>query len=119
MFALNSGCEDFLVCLTAGCTSRRARLSALIRLNNLLTTIDFGHVLLTIHDSLVFEIRVNRLDEAMPYIVREMCTPPFESTTPFRVDIEYGPILGEVHRYGEKGTLYDVNWARQKLTIAA
>jgi uracil-DNA glycosylase family 4 len=94
-------------------------LSALIRLNTLLRAKGFGHVLFTVHDSLVFEIKEEYLDEAMPYIVKEMCTPPFESDTPFRVDIEVGPNLGDVHDYGEKDVLYDIEWAKERLAMAA
>jgi len=74
-------------------------LSALIRLNRILRELDLGVVLFTVHDSLVFEIREDRLDEAMPIIIREMTTPPYETHIKLFVDVEVGPSLGEVETY--------------------
>ena len=71
-------------------------LSALIRLDRLLREQHLGHVLFTVHDSLVFEVPEDRIEEAVSLIVPVMEQPPFETTTPFRVEVEYGPNLGEV-----------------------
>jgi len=83
-------------------------LSALIRLNRILPELDLGRVLFTCHDSLVFEVREERLDEACLVIEREMLSPPYETEARFAVDIEWGPSLGEVQR-----------WTRPELALAA
>ncbi len=71
-------------------------LSSLIRLHRALQDKGWGRVLLTVHDSLVFNIRKDSLHEAVELIVKEMTTPPFETSTPFAVDVEVG------YNYGEK-----------------
>ena len=76
-------------------------LSALIRLSKLLPKKGYGHVLFTVHDSLVFEVYNEYLEEAVALITQEMQSPPFETTTPFRVEVEYGPNLGEVKAWEE------------------
>src|SRR5690606_7176808 len=53
-------------------------LSALIRLSRLLPEMGLGHVLFTVHDSLVFEVPKRRMAEAIAVITREMQRPPFE-----------------------------------------
>lgn len=74
-------------------------LSALVRLHALLQAKGWGRVLLTVHDSLVFNIKKKYLHEAIELIEREMMTPPFETDTPFPVDIEVGPNYGEKEPY--------------------
>jgi DNA polymerase I len=79
-------------------------LSALTRLNRILPAQGLGHVLFPVHDSGVFEIAEDRLDEAVPIIVREMTTPPYETHIKLYVDVEAGPSLGEVQSYGKNLT---------------
>jgi DNA polymerase I-like protein with 3'-5' exonuclease and polymerase domains len=74
-------------------------LSSLIRLHPALQERGWGGVLLTVHDSLVFEIKREHLHESVALIEREMTTPPFETTTPFAVDIEVGLNYGEKEPY--------------------
>jgi len=76
-------------------------LSALIRLNKRLPREDLGDVLFTCHDSLVFEIREDRLHEAVAVIKEEMTAPPYDTHIKLFVDVEYGPSLGEVQPYKE------------------
>lgn len=74
-------------------------LSSLIRLHPALQARGWGRVLLTVHDSLVFCIKRTHLHDAVALIQQEMTTPPFETTTPFAVDIEVGPSYGEKEKY--------------------
>ena len=74
-------------------------LSALIRLNKVLGELGLGHVLFTVHDSLVFEVPEDRVHEAMVVIQREMTVVPFPSHIKLFVDAEVGPSLGEVEKY--------------------
>lgn len=74
-------------------------LSSLIKLNPMLQELDYGRVILTVHDALVFYIRKERVHEAVALIEKEMTTPPFETTTPFAVDFEVGPNYGEKQPY--------------------
>jgi uracil-DNA glycosylase family 4 len=90
-------------------------LSALIRLNTRLEELGYGRVLFTVHDSLVFEIRHECLDLAIPVIVAEMVTPPFETQTPFFVEVEVGPNLGEVEKYGDQKQ-FGIAWANERMT---
>jgi len=74
-------------------------LHALIRLNKRLPAMGLGHVLFTVHDSLVFEVPEDRVDEAVVVIEQEMLQTPFETHIQLFVDIEVGPSLGEVKAY--------------------
>jgi len=74
-------------------------LSALIRLSKILPAMELGHVLFTVHDSLVFEIKEDRIEEAVEVITREMTTPPFETHIKLFVEAEIGPSLGEVEEW--------------------
>jgi DNA polymerase-1 len=74
-------------------------LHALIRLNKMLPAMGLGHVLFTVHDSLVFEVPEDRLHEAIEVIEREMVKSPFPTHIQLFVDIEVGPTLGEVEKY--------------------
>jgi len=71
-------------------------LSAFIRLSHILPQRGLGHVLFTVHDSLVFEIKQERLEEALAVIDKEMTTAPFDTHISLHTDIEVGPSLGEV-----------------------
>jgi len=71
-------------------------LHALIRLNTLLPKLGLGHCLFTVHDSIVFEVPEDRVEEACRVIEKEMVTAPYETEVTFFVDIEVGPNLGEV-----------------------
>jgi DNA polymerase I-like protein with 3'-5' exonuclease and polymerase domains len=74
-------------------------LSSLVRLHRELQDRGWGRVLLTVHDSLVFNVRRENVHEAVELIVREMTTPPFKSDTPFAVDVEVGLNYGEKEKY--------------------
>lgn len=79
-------------------------LDALIRLTALLPQLGLGHVLFTVHDSLVFEIAEDRVEEAVEVIVREMTSPPYPTHIKLYVDIDMGPSLGEVTTIGKSLT---------------
>jgi DNA polymerase-1 len=74
-------------------------LDALIRLNARFKENGWGRVLFTVHDSLVCEVREEVKVEAIQLIKWEMEHPSFETTTPFAVNIEVGPSLGEVQNW--------------------
>lgn len=59
----------------------------------------WGRVLLTVHDSLVFNIRKEFLHEAVELIQKIMTTPPFETETPFAVDVTVGVNYGDQFEY--------------------
>ena len=74
-------------------------LFALIQLNRELPKRGWGDVLFTVHDSLVLQIQNRHLEEAIPYICHTMTHPPYETETPFAVEVEVGPNLGKVHTW--------------------
>lgn len=74
-------------------------LSSLVRLHKLLQDKGWGRVLLSVHDALVFNIKKEFIHEAVELIVKEMTTPPFETDTPFAVDVELGYSYGEKEPY--------------------
>lgn len=74
-------------------------LSSLVRLHTSLQERGWGRVLLTVHDSLVFNIKREHIHDAVALIQREMTTPPFETTTPFAVDVEVGVNYGDKEKY--------------------
>jgi DNA polymerase I-like protein with 3'-5' exonuclease and polymerase domains len=59
----------------------------------------WGRVLLTVHDALVFNIKKQYLHEAVALIEREMVVPPFETSTPFAVDVQVGVNYGDKEAY--------------------
>lgn len=74
-------------------------LSSLVKLHRLLQERGWGRVLLTVHDSIVYNIRKEHLHEAVELIIKEMTTPPFETETPFAVDVEVGVNYGDKEPY--------------------
>jgi hypothetical protein len=52
-----------------------------------------------VHDSIVFSVRPEHLDEAVVLIQKIMTTPVFETTTPFKVDVEVGLTYGTAFPY--------------------
>lgn len=74
-------------------------LSSLLTLHPLLKEKGWGRVLLSVHDSLVFSLKKATIHEAISVICEIMTTPPFETDTPFAVDVELGPNYGEKEPY--------------------
>jgi uracil-DNA glycosylase family 4 len=74
-------------------------LSALCRINRQFRRTGMGNALFTVHDSIVAEVRRDCVHEAIEMMRYEMTHPPYETTTPFKVDFEIGPSLGEVESY--------------------
>lgn len=74
-------------------------LSSLIRLTDELRERDLGWPLSTVHDSIEFEVRSERLEEAIELITSIMTTPPFETTAEFTVDIGYGRSWGDLTKW--------------------
>jgi DNA polymerase-1 len=75
-------------------------LSSLIRLNKILQDREWGHVLFTVHDSIVIEIHDECLDSALPLIRKEMTRTdllPLQVPANFclDVDVEVGKNWGE------------------------
>jgi DNA polymerase I len=66
-------------------------LSSLIRLTDLLRDRDLGYVLTTVHDSIEFEVRTDRLFEGLTEIHDVMTTPTFETCAEFPIDTKVGP----------------------------
>lgn len=73
--------------------------NSLIELNKLLPARGYGNVLFSVHDSIVSEIRKDKIHEAVKLIEQVMTTPPFESVAQFKVKAEVGPTLGDVVAY--------------------
>jgi hypothetical protein len=69
-----------------------------------------GWILFTVHDSIVFEIKVSKLQEALTLIRDTMETPPFETEVPFRIDVEVGATYKKV----EKVKCKDGKWVAGK-----
>jgi DNA polymerase-1 len=74
-------------------------LTSLIKLEKVLPERGWGRVLISVHDSIVFSIHKDKIHEAIPYIIQVMTTPPFETTTPFKVDVSVGYNYGETEPY--------------------
>ncbi len=74
-------------------------LRSLIKCHAALQERGWGRVLLTVHDSLVFNIRKEHIHEAVALVEQIMTTPPFETETPFSVDIAVGYNYGETEKY--------------------
>jgi DNA polymerase I-like protein with 3'-5' exonuclease and polymerase domains len=73
--------------------------NSLIKLNKLLPERGYGNVLFPVHDSIVAEVRKDKIHEAVRLIEETMTTPPFDSVAQFRVKVEVGPTLGDVDVY--------------------
>jgi DNA polymerase I-like protein with 3'-5' exonuclease and polymerase domains len=81
-------------------TASDINLHAMIRLQKRLTGADLGFPLFPVHDSIVFEVREDRVDEAAAMIEEEMTAPPpFETAIKLQVEIDVGYNLGEVVSY--------------------
>ena len=74
-------------------------LLSLIQLNKQLKANDWGRVMLSVHDSIVFSVKPEFIHDAVSLITRIMTTPVFETTTPFKVDVEVGLTYGSVESY--------------------
>lgn len=74
-------------------------LTSLIQLNKQLKANGWGRVMLSVHDSIVFSIKPEYLHTAVALIKQVMTTPLFETTTPFKVDVEVGLTYGSVEAY--------------------
>jgi DNA polymerase I-like protein with 3'-5' exonuclease and polymerase domains len=74
-------------------------LMSLIQLNKQLKANGWGRVMLSVHDSIVFSVKPEYLHEAVALIQSIMTTPVFETTTPFKVDVEVGLTYGSVMSY--------------------
>lgn len=66
-------------------------LTRVILLTRLLKEKDYGRVLLTVHDSIVFSIHKDKVHEAVKLIEEVMCDVPVKTDTPFFVDTGIGP----------------------------
>lgn len=77
-------------------------LTSVIRLQKKLTDLGWGRVMLTVHDSIVFSIKKEFVHEAVPVIRDIMTDPVFETTTPFKVDVQVGHNYGDLIAYDAK-----------------
>ena len=75
-------------------------LLGLIRLNKALRERDLGYCLFTVHDSIEFEVRTERLEEGKQ-LISETLTQPFkgisDTCATFSIDLETGPSMGDCH----------------------
>lgn len=85
-------------------TAAQFCLQRLAKLHQLLKETGFGWVLFTVHDSIVFEIKVKHLQEALTMIQDEMTVSPFDSPVPFEIDVEVGPTYKRVEKVKFDGT---------------
>jgi len=76
-------------------------LSSMNTLNKQLPELGYGWVLFSVHDSLIFEIRADKVHEAVALIEDVMTTPPFASVAQFKVKAEVGKTLGDVEPYSK------------------
>jgi DNA polymerase-1 len=70
---------------------------AILRLDKLLEGWD-THMLLQIHDQVIFEVPEDKLFKVLPIIKEGMenFLPGFELYVPMKVDIKYGPSWGQM-----------------------
>jgi DNA polymerase-1 len=82
--------------LIQGAVAEMMRL-AILRLDKLLEGWD-THMLLQIHDQIIFEVPEDKLFKALPVIKdgMENFLPEFELCVPMKVDIKYGPSWGQM-----------------------
>lgn len=66
-------------------------LTRVILLTRLLKEKNYGRVILTVHDSIVFSIYKDKVHEAVKLIEEVMCDVPIKTDTPFSVDTGIGP----------------------------
>lgn len=71
-------------------TASDITLTSLVKLHEKLKRLDWGRVILTVHDSLVFEIRKEKVHEAVKLIRRVMGSPDLKKSFHFAVDIGVG-----------------------------
>lgn len=76
-------------------------LTSVVQLQKELTEREWGRVMLTVHDSIVYSIKKEFVHEAVPLIRQIMTTPIFETTTPFKVDVQIGHNYGDTTDYDE------------------
>ena len=74
-------------------------LSSLIKLHYQLKGTPWGRVMFSVHDSIVFSIKKKYVHEAVSLIKEIMTDPPFETDTPFFVDVECGLNYGNKEPY--------------------
>jgi DNA polymerase I-like protein with 3'-5' exonuclease and polymerase domains len=74
-------------------------LTSLIALHSLLTAKEWGRVMISVHDSIVFSIHPENIHEAIPFIKKIMTTPMFETDIQFKVDVTVGPNYGDQESY--------------------
>jgi DNA polymerase-1 len=74
-------------------------LSALTRLDDRLRREGLGFVLGTVHDSIMYEVRTEQLEVALPIIREEMEASPIPSSVKWQTDISYGPNWGETVKW--------------------
>ena len=77
-------------------TAAQICLLALVRIHNAFKENGFGHVLFTVHDSIVFEVKKKHLQEALTMIRDMMQQKPLDTDVPFTVDVEVGERYGKV-----------------------
>ena len=72
-------------------TASQICMIALTRLHNAFKENNWGRVLFTVHDSIVFNVKKAHLNEALSLIQAIMTDAPLDTDVPFVVDIEIGP----------------------------
>jgi DNA polymerase-1 len=73
-------------------------LDALIRLHDQLDP-ELAAIVLTVHDSIVLEVRVKALAEVVAQVKATMEDVPLTTSVPFRVDVAVGPNWGDTKPY--------------------
>ena len=72
-------------------------LYSMIELNQVLRKADLGATIMTVHDSIEFELRIDSLHESLPLIEKVMTTPQFDTIVErFPIDIQIGPNWSEL-----------------------
>jgi DNA polymerase I-like protein with 3'-5' exonuclease and polymerase domains len=77
-------------------------LTSLLRCHEGLTKNGWGRILLTVHDSLVAEIKKDHIHEGVALMKSIMENPPIKTDVPFKVDFTVGVNYGDQEDYKEK-----------------
>ena len=85
-------------------------MQALCRLQAELTKRGWGRVLFTVHDSIVYSIRKDVLQEAMTFIHQEMIRDVIGTDCPLEAELEVGPSYKKV----EPCILKDGRWVPEE-----
>lgn len=89
-----------------------------IRAHQLLRLTQWGNIVSIVHDEILFEIREDKLEEAMPYLLALMEGPDIFGI-PFAADCKTGYTYGSMHKVPNPENYRDKDWRALRDQLAA